>query len=214
LTTSQTPKFRKEALDFLHSPNELAQPIQVVSKKGWITLATLYGILISLLTWGFLGTIPTRITAKGILSVEKNNPTTLTALVFLPALNGRGVQTNKPALIALKALETTEHGSIKGAVTNVSPLPQDKSNTLLLKEAHEQGIKLAEDAILIRIRLEENKNTQTGYQWTTNQEPEIKIVPGMPIEATITLKEQSPISLIIPSLKKLFRERPCLAVKK
>jgi HlyD family secretion protein len=62
-----TPLFRKEALQEITSPEQLDQLVQVVTPRAWLVLGTLYLLLLSLILWSFLGSIPTRAEGFGIL---------------------------------------------------------------------------------------------------------------------------------------------------
>ena len=63
----QTPLFRQVSLERLSSPEQLDQLLVIVKIKGWIALLTLLLLLISLLTWSFLGRIPITASGKGVL---------------------------------------------------------------------------------------------------------------------------------------------------
>ncbi len=64
------PKFRQQALQALHAPDQIDKLIQIVSPRAWVMLASFYGLLIGLIFWGIFGSIPTRVEGKGILLVE------------------------------------------------------------------------------------------------------------------------------------------------
>jgi len=59
--------FRKVALERLSSPEQLDQMMQVTDRRGWLALAALAGLLAMAVTWGFVGTIPTKVMGEGIL---------------------------------------------------------------------------------------------------------------------------------------------------
>jgi HlyD family secretion protein len=64
---SENPLFRKAAIDKLSSPERLDVLMQVTSPNGWIALWTIGAILIGVIVWSVLGSIPTRVQASGIL---------------------------------------------------------------------------------------------------------------------------------------------------
>lgn len=66
MSTSQR-LYRKVALERLSSPDQLDQLAQVTDGRGWIGLLTTLFLVVAFLIWGFLGTIPTSVEAKGIL---------------------------------------------------------------------------------------------------------------------------------------------------
>jgi HlyD family secretion protein len=64
---SENPLFRKAAIDKLSSPERLDVLMQVTSPNGWIALWTIGAILIGVIVWSVVGSIPTRVDAAGIL---------------------------------------------------------------------------------------------------------------------------------------------------
>jgi HlyD family secretion protein len=64
---SENPLFRKAALDKLASPERLDVLMQVTSPMGWLALTTVGGILIGVIVWSILGSIPERIDGQGVL---------------------------------------------------------------------------------------------------------------------------------------------------
>lgn len=59
--------FRKVALERLASPEQLDLVMQVTSPRSWIALAGLGLALASAVVWGFVGTVPTKVLASGVL---------------------------------------------------------------------------------------------------------------------------------------------------
>ncbi|HEV2149620.1 MAG TPA: NHLP bacteriocin system secretion protein, partial [Longimicrobiaceae bacterium] len=59
--------FREVALERLSSPEQLDQMMQVTTRKGWLALASLGGVLAAALVWGIFGSIPERVGGAGIL---------------------------------------------------------------------------------------------------------------------------------------------------
>jgi len=91
-------------------------------------------------------------------------------------------------------------------VISVSPFPSTAKgmesilqNEKLVSEFLEEGSPIA-----IRAILTPNKNNPSGYEWTSSDGPESLISAGTLVKAMITVKEQKPISLLIPAAKKLI----------
>jgi HlyD family secretion protein len=59
--------FRKAVLDRLSSPEQLHLLMRVADAKGWLALAACGLLLATALAWGFLGQVPTKISASGVL---------------------------------------------------------------------------------------------------------------------------------------------------
>ncbi|MCF2149574.1 NHLP bacteriocin system secretion protein [Desmonostoc muscorum LEGE 12446] len=67
MTSQKSNLFRKEALERASSPEELDQIMQVVSPKKWLPLIAVGSLVVTGLTWSFLGRIPITVTGTGII---------------------------------------------------------------------------------------------------------------------------------------------------
>jgi HlyD family secretion protein len=63
----QNALFRKAALDKLASPERLDTLMQVTSPLGWVSLWTIGGVLLAVLIWSVVATIPERVDGQGML---------------------------------------------------------------------------------------------------------------------------------------------------
>jgi HlyD family secretion protein len=59
--------FRKVALERLSSPEQLDLLMQVTNTRSWVALGGLGLLLTAAVVWGFVGTVPTKVTASGVL---------------------------------------------------------------------------------------------------------------------------------------------------
>lgn len=130
----------------------------------------------------------------------------LDALTFMLPHEGQRVKPGMTALISPTNIEKEEYGSMRGNVLSVSEFPEAAETIIALlhneeitKEFVSKGAPIA-----IRLRVIRNPNTFSGYQWSSSQGPDRKISPGTLSDVNITVKEQPPISLIVPALKKLL----------
>ena len=62
-----TQVFRKVALDRLASPEELDILMQVTRPRTWLVMVAMMLLVVTTVVWGFVGSIPTRIDAQGVL---------------------------------------------------------------------------------------------------------------------------------------------------
>ena len=68
MTTQESKKiFREKALEHLSSPEQLDQLLQVVSRKSWLPLATIGGLLLVAVLWSIFGQIPVTVEGTGLL---------------------------------------------------------------------------------------------------------------------------------------------------
>ncbi|MTI81653.1 MAG: NHLP bacteriocin system secretion protein [Firmicutes bacterium] len=59
--------FRKVSLERLSSPEQLDQMVTVTTPKAWLAFLAIGALLVTALTWGFFGSIPTKVYGQGIL---------------------------------------------------------------------------------------------------------------------------------------------------
>jgi HlyD family secretion protein len=55
--------------------------------------------------------------------------------------------------------------------------------------------------IPVLLRLEEDPNTPSGLRWTSSKGAPVPLSPGMLFTASVTVKEQRPISFVFPFIK-------------
>ncbi|MBD2412433.1 NHLP bacteriocin system secretion protein [Nostoc calcicola FACHB-389] len=67
MNSQKSNLFRKEALERASSPEELDRIMQVVSPKNWLPLIAVGSLVVTGLTWSFLGRIPITVTGTGII---------------------------------------------------------------------------------------------------------------------------------------------------
>jgi hypothetical protein len=113
--------FRQEALDRLSSPEQLDQLMPVTSPRSWVALAGVGLLLLMALAWGWLGTIPNTVEAKGILA-RRGGVKPLTApeagvVARVAVSSGDGAEKGQE-LLAL-----TPAGGNREPVPVVSPFP-------------------------------------------------------------------------------------------
>jgi HlyD family secretion protein len=73
---------------------------------------------------------------------------------------------------------------------------------MMLTLANEQLVRefLADGTpVEVRIQLEPDPSTPSGYRWSSSSGPPFAINSGALCQATITLSEQRPINLVFPS---------------
>ncbi|HRA43177.1 MAG TPA: NHLP bacteriocin system secretion protein [Gammaproteobacteria bacterium] len=130
----------------------------------------------------------------------------LDALIFMLPHEGQRVTPEMPALITPTTIEKEEYGSMKGKVLSVSEFPQAAETIIALLHNQEMAKQFVESGAPtgIRIRITRDPNTFSGYQWSSSKGPNKKISPGTLAEVRITVREQPPISLVIPAFKKLL----------
>lgn len=126
------------------------------------------------------------------------------AVIYLAPKDGKNVKIGQEALVTPANIKKEEYGSIKGKVTYVSSFPVSEQNILavlqnenLVKEFSKEG-----SPISIWVKLERDSGTFSKLKWSSSAGPEQEVTPGSLMLARVIVREQSPFSLVIPSLRK------------
>jgi len=130
----------------------------------------------------------------------------LDAVIYVASEDAQQLKTEMNAFISPNAFKKEEFGSIRGKVVYVSQFPTtEKAMTAVLRnrELIQEFLKKG-TPIAVRVRLYEDENTHSGYDWTSSKGPKHSISPGTLVTARITVREQPPIALLIPAFKKMI----------
>ena len=97
-------------------------------------------------------------------------------------------------------------GNHKHRITYVSEYPATEKGIMRLLK-NQQLV----DQILtlgapfeVHAEFDEDLNTKSGYKWTSGKGPPVKIFPGTPCTARITVSAQRPATVVMPALKEIF----------
>ncbi len=125
-------------------------------------------------------------------------------VLYVPTKDGKRVLSGMQVRVSPSTVKKEEHGTVIGSVAEVSGFPVTKQGMLtvlqnerLVAEYSEQGAPYA-----ARVDLVPDPTSQSGFKWTSGTGPDISITTGTTVEAEITVKEQPPINLIIPFIRK------------
>jgi len=122
---SDTPRkiFRDKALDKLASPEQLDQLFQVVSPRGWITLATIATAIPLMIIWSIFAQIPVNVEGRGILVYPRQ------VLSFQSPVNGQIIDINVAAGKRVEAGQVIARISLPDIQQNLE-LEQQRLETL------------------------------------------------------------------------------------
>jgi|GEM_PF-4217909 len=133
----------------------------------------------------------------------------LLAQVYVPAKDGKLVETGMQAEIVPSVTQELEYGAIKGEVVQVSPYPETmQSIESFLKNRYLVRRFLGQEPVIaVRIKLFRNAGNISGFDWTSSSGPPFHLTEGTIVKASVLTKRQHPVSLIIPRLKKLVHDQ-------
>jgi HlyD family secretion protein len=129
----------------------------------------------------------------------------INAVAFIPEV-GNQAKPGMLAKISPKTIKKEEFGSMFGTVYRVTQFP---ARAQLLNDLfHDQTMvsQLTAKGVpyVVWMTLEKDPKTFSGYRWSSAGGPPERIAVGMTCEARIVVREQRPITLVIPALKKFL----------
>ena len=128
------------------------------------------------------------------------------AILYISSKDGKRVLKDMEAFIAPATVKPQEHGYMKGTIAYVSEFPatQQGMMSVLKNEGLVRQMLSLGTPFEVHVSLETSTNSISGYEWTSSGGPPIDIYPGTPCSAQLTVEEQTPISIVLPALRKFF----------
>jgi HlyD family secretion protein len=140
-----------------------------------------------------------------ILTIEQigKSVNDLEAHVYIAPLDGKKVKTNMDVQISPSTVKREEFGVMLGKVRTVADFPSTTQGMMRILKNDQLVQQLAAGAapIAVEADLIPSADTMSGYKWSSPKGPETSIESGTLCSATITVKKQRPISLVIPILR-------------
>jgi multidrug efflux pump subunit AcrA (membrane-fusion protein) len=126
----------------------------------------------------------------------------LEAVVYVPAAEGKKIRPNMLVELTPSTVKRAEVGFISGRVVSVSQFPVTREGMLrtLGSETLAQKLGAGDAVIEIRVLLQGDPNSSSGYRWSS-KDPNIIIENGTLSTVQIVTQQRRPISLVIPLLK-------------
>lgn len=137
-----------------------------------------------------------------ILSVEVLSEE-LQAVLFVPAGEGKRIHPGLPARISPTTVKREEYGYMLGRVTWTSAFPATARGMTRLIGNEALVTKLLKEGppIQVNVALTRDPRTPTGYRWSSSRGPNLKISSGTLATGSIVVKEDRPVSLVIPTVR-------------
>ncbi|KTD51080.1 NHLP bacteriocin system secretion protein [Legionella quateirensis] len=130
----------------------------------------------------------------------------LDALVYFPPEAGKQIKIQMKALVSPTTVEKSEYGSIYGTVMHVAEFPSSSQEMISVLQNEElvKQFSIKEVPVAVRIHLQDDSSVFSGLKWSSSTGPKVKITSGTLVNAMITIREQPPITLVIPAFKKIW----------
>jgi HlyD family secretion protein len=152
-----------------------------------------------------------KVSAGSVLSVGtpviaiETDGTKLEGVIFLPADRGKSVKPGMLVNVEPGTVKREEFGSMIGSIVAVSDFPVTPqgmaailhNDNLVTRFSHEGAPYAA------TVSLEPDTTTVSGYRWAVGKGPPIRLSSGTLTKAEITTRNQRPLDLIVPLVKRL-----------
>src|SRR6185436_19928735 len=124
----------------------------------------------------------------------------LEAVVYVPAAEANAVREGFSVQVTPSIVRREEFGFIRGRVTHVASFPASVDSAVRAVESQglAQSLLSGGPVTEVRVRLERNAATPSGFAWSSGSGPDVKVSGGTLCEAQVVMREQAPISLVIP----------------
>lgn len=194
-------ELRALELTFLQAQKELSQLIEK-NGLGRVVKSPIHGVITTIQV-SIGDSVKGGTSVMSIADIQKG----LDALIFIPPDQGQRVKKEDATLVSPTSIEKEEWGSLIGKVVSVSKYPstQESLMALLHNKNLVEVLTKNQAPIAVRIHILSDKNTSSGYLWSSGKGPNQSILPGMLAKAEITTELQSPFSLFIPTLKRWLK---------
>ncbi|MCX4241596.1 NHLP bacteriocin system secretion protein [Paraliomyxa miuraensis] len=143
-----------------------------------------------------------------ILSIDPTtvdvDPAELEVLLYVRATEGKKIRSGMRVRISPSTAKREEFGFIEGEVSSVSQFPASRRGMLRMLGNEELVVQFLAGgpALAVIATLSQDPTTSSGFEWSSGEGPDEPLTSGTPCTATITVREQAPITLVLPALRK------------
>lgn len=127
-------------------------------------------------------------------------------IMYVPAEDGKKIKEGMEVFVVPATIKPQEYGFMKARVTYVSEfsITQEGMMTTIDNGQLVQDLLKVGAPFEIHVEFEKDSTSYSGYKWTSVKGPEITINEGTFCLGRVTVREEAPIQLVIPALKKFF----------
>ena len=171
----------EEAKTFLETEKEIFSPVD-----GRVTeIDVKLGVLVK--------------TDDQVAVIEKSGKN-LELITYFEIGKGKKIHPGMRAGVAPSSIERDLYGSIQGNVESVSDLPETQAGLMAIlgNETLVGKMMGAGAPIKVVITLDKDPKTFSGLKWSSSKGPPLKVTTGDTGFASVTVREERPINLVIP----------------
>jgi multidrug efflux pump subunit AcrA (membrane-fusion protein) len=122
----------------------------------------------------------------------------IVAMLFVPEADSPALRPGQQVELAVPTAPTAQYGLLLGEVSSVSefPLTAGQVAALVGGDLAAKSYTTVSAPHLVLVTLAQDASTPTGYRWTTAAGPPGGLRSQLPLNATISIAEQSPITFL------------------
>ncbi|MBR6229947.1 MAG: hypothetical protein IKQ97_09440 [Eubacterium sp.] len=188
--------YRKTALDKLSSPEQLDKMIRVTPPMFWVAAIGGGLILIAAIIWAVFAKLPVTVESVGVIRARDD-----TVLCYVEANEGWKIIDGMQVEVYPVSVGGQEYGHMNATVTVVDDHVASQQEVLaaLQNDSLAESLLMTGPVIGFRVKLEKDKDTASGYKWSTKNGANVKVDSGILANVNVVVQEKSPISMIIPA---------------
>lgn len=139
-------------------------------------------------------------------NLKEGQLASLKGVLYIPSQDGKKIKRNMEAFVVPSTVQPQEFGFMKGKVTYVSdfPITQQGMMTSVKNDQLAKGLLAMGPLFEVHVAFEKDNKSYSGFKWTSAKGPEIAIKEGTSCMGQITIKQENPISIVVPAFKKFF----------
>lgn len=129
----------------------------------------------------------------------------LEVVAFVSSLEGKKVRPGMDLYLAPSTIRREDFGYLVAKVTAVAEFPSTQQGMMRILQNAQLVQQLSANAAPIQVSADliPDPAATSGYRWTSPGGPPVQLQSGTIGEASITVRKQRPISLVIPMLREL-----------
>ena len=130
----------------------------------------------------------------------EDDGTSLVALLYVPAADGKRIEPGMTAEIVPTTVERSVYGHIPGRVISVAPLPAtpEGMRRVLQNDQLVQELVAGGAPIEVRIALERDPASDSGFAWSASRGPRNRISAGSIIRGQVVVNRTPVIAWLLP----------------
>lgn len=138
------------------------------------------------------------------LQLADGQATGLQAVVYVPAARGKAITPGMDVQISPTIAAREEYGFLLGKVTYVSEFPATREGMMrvLANQGLVENLSAAGAPYAVWADLQPDATSKSGYQWSSPKGSQILVNSGTLCDVFITVREQRPIELVLPLLRR------------